>query len=417
MEKTEYKVYKYRWIILLISLPIFAMTNVFWLTFASITDVSTKFYHVSSLSIAFLSMSYMIIYILAALPASLLIDSKGYRLSVGIGAVLIAAFGILRGVYATNYTIVVIAQLGAAIGQPFLVNSITKIAARWFPVNERATASGILTMAGYLGMIIVLIITPILTASYGVQKMLVIYSIAAVACALLFIVFSREYPPKPPAPSQEVITKLNFKDVKSMITKKDYKLLMICMFTLMGLFNAVMTWVEDILKPRGISSLQSGIIGAVLVIAGLVGALVIPYFSDKFKERRKFMVWPIVGCLVGFIGFTFSYSYIVILIGAGISGFFILGMGPVAFQYGAEVAYPVPEGISFGILMLMGQISGIIFIYIMDALRIGPKGDMKISLIGFIVLIVISFFIAVRIKESPVILGQEGKIEVIRAEK
>jgi MFS-type transporter involved in bile tolerance (Atg22 family) len=83
-------------------------------------------------------------------------------------------------------------------------------------------------------------------------------------------------------------------------------------------------------------------------------------------------------------------------------------MGPVAFQYGAEIAYPVPEGTSFGILMLMGQISGIIFIYIMDALRIGKAGDMTVSLIGFIVLLIISFLIAIRLKESSIINSVEG---------
>ncbi|MFS1514354.1 hypothetical protein VQL36_18290 [Chengkuizengella sp. SCS-71B] len=71
---------KYRWIVLLSILPILATTNLFWLTFAPITGIAEKFYDVSSLSIAFLSMSFMLVYILMVLPASWLIDTYGLKL-------------------------------------------------------------------------------------------------------------------------------------------------------------------------------------------------------------------------------------------------------------------------------------------------------------------------------------------------
>ena len=39
-----------------------------------------------------------------------------------------------------------------AIGQPFILNAVTTVAARWFPVRERATASGMGSLAMYLGI-------------------------------------------------------------------------------------------------------------------------------------------------------------------------------------------------------------------------------------------------------------------------
>jgi hypothetical protein len=52
-----------------------------------------------------------------------------------------------------------------------------------------------------------------------------------------------------------------------------------------------------------------------------------------------------------------------LLVAAFIMGFFLLSAGPIGFQYGAEITHPTPEGTSNGLLILMGQISGILFIF------------------------------------------------------
>lgn len=409
MEKA--KVYPYRWIILLSTIPILAMTNVFWLTFAPITSIAEEFYQVSPLSIAFLSMSYMIVYIIISVPASWLVDTKGFRLSMGIGAAATAVFGITRGIFADNFVIVTIAQLGAAIGQPFLTNSITKVAARWFPVNERATATGVASMAGCLGMIIAMVLTPILNSLYGFEKMLLLYGYASVACALIFILLSKERPITPPGNAEELTNILNMKDIITILKKKGFRNLMLCFFIILGVFNAVMTWIEDILKPKGMTPDQFGLIGGVIVICGLIGAVVLPALSDKKQKRQPLLVWSIFAAMLGFIGLTFSSSYTILLASTCIMGFFILGMGPIGFQYGAEIAYPVPEGTSYGILMMMGQISGIMFIYIMDAFRSSATGTMTMSLLVMTLMMLTAFLIALRLKESEVIKGLHDPAE------
>ena len=84
-------------------------------------------------------------------------------------------------------------------------------------------------------------------------------------------------------------------------------------------------------------------------------------------------------------------------------GFFVMGMGPIAFQYGAEIAYPIPEGTSFGLLMLMGQISGIIFIFFMDLLRSPATGEMTLPLIALIVMMSAALLLIGRLEESKLI--------------
>jgi len=57
-----------------------------WITFAPITGDAATFYGVSELSIAVLSMIFMIVYLAVSIPASYVIDTYGIRIGIGIGA-------------------------------------------------------------------------------------------------------------------------------------------------------------------------------------------------------------------------------------------------------------------------------------------------------------------------------------------
>ncbi|MDP5274992.1 MFS transporter [Chengkuizengella axinellae] len=393
----------YRWIVLLCLLPILATTNLFWLTFAPITGLAENYYDVSSLSIAFLSMSFMIVYILMVLPASWMIDTYGFRVAVGFGAIITAGFGIVRGLWGDHFTIVVIAQIGVAVGQPFLMNSITKVAARWFPVDERATASGIAMMAGSVGMILALILTPILVEQYGIKQMLNLYGMIALGSTLLFLIFAKERPKISLVSNETEEQSFSFRGLKEMMTKKNFLMLMICVFIVLGIFNAIMTWIESILSPRGISASDAGLVGGLLVIFGLLGSVILPLISDRVHKRRLLLIIPLTASIPGFMGITLFTEFSLILVSAAIIGFFVMGAGPIAFQYGAEIAYPVPEGSSFGMLMLTGQISGVLFVYMMDLWKMDSTGSFTPSLIILILFMILAIYVATKLKESTMI--------------
>jgi fucose permease len=110
MKEATFKVYGYRWIVLLAFMCVVAINQLCWITFASITSKATEYYDVSDLSIGLLSMSFMIVYIFVSIPASWAIDTRGIRVGVGIGAALTGIFGLLRGLAAPNYTLVLVAR-------------------------------------------------------------------------------------------------------------------------------------------------------------------------------------------------------------------------------------------------------------------------------------------------------------------
>ena len=143
MPKTDFKVYRIRWMMLAVYMFMVAVNQMLWITFAPITGDATKYYGVSDLRIGILSMCFMIVYIVVSIPASWIIDKYGIRKGVGIGAVFTGVFGLVRGFAGPDYNLLLLSQIGIAIGQPFILNAITKLAARWFPMEERATAAGL----------------------------------------------------------------------------------------------------------------------------------------------------------------------------------------------------------------------------------------------------------------------------------
>jgi sugar phosphate permease len=403
MTEASFKLYPYRWAILLTFMLATAVNQLLWITFAPITGSAAGYYGVSDLNIGLLSMSFMIVYLFVSIPASWVIDTYGFRVAVGIGAVLTGVFGLLRGLTGTNYTLVLIAQIGIAIGQPFILNAVTKVAARWFPIEERATATGFGSLAMYLGILVGMILTPYLALGVGIAGMLTAYGVVAVAAALVFVFVARENPPSPPCPAGMEERALVFDGLRQLLHKTDFILLFVVFFIGLGLFNAVSTWIEDILRPRGFSITQAGITGGLMIVGGVVGAVVMPALSDRFRKRRPFIILALVGTLPGLIGVTYATSYWLLLVSAFILGFFLLSAGPIGFQYGVEIAYPTPEGTANGLLLLAGQISGILFILGMDALKSTTTGSMTTSLLLLVGLMVLGLGLSLRLRESTLI--------------
>ena len=398
-----FKVYRERWVILLTFMLVAAFNQLLWITFAPITSIAAGYYHVSDLSIGLLSLSFLIAYLVVSIPASWLIDTYGFRMAVGLGAGLTGVFGLMRGLVASNYSLVLVAQIGIAIGQPLILNALTKVAARWFPLGERATASGLGSLAIYVGILFGLALTPVLTLQAGLSATLLLYGAGALVAAVAFLALARERPPTPPGPPEQEERALMLDGLNQAIRQRDFQLLMLVFFIGLGVFNSVTTWIEDIVRPRGFSATLAGTAGGVMIAGGVIGALILPAISDRYRRRVPFILLALAGAIPGLLGITFATSTGWLLVSAFVLGFFLLSSGPIGFQYGAEIARPTPEGTSTGLLLLMGQVSGILFIFGMDAFRSGPGGAMTSSLIVMIGLMLLSLLVASRLKESKLL--------------
>jgi len=404
---TKYKLYGYRWVMLGLFMVMVAVNQLLWITFAPITVDAASFFKVSDLMIGMLSMSFMLVYMVVSIPASWIIDTYGIKIGAGTGALLTGFFGLMRGWAGADFNMVLIAQIGIAIGQPFLLNAITKLSARWFPLEERATASGLGTLAMYIGILAGMVVTPLLFTSKGLTGMMNLYGILAVAAAILFLVFSREAPPTPPCEAHGEERALALDGFKLMFKSRDFWLLMVIFFIGLGVFNSITTWIENITMPRGFTAVQAGSTGGIMIVGGILGALVMPFLSDYYRRRTPFIMVALAGATIGLIGITFATSYALLLFFGAMLGFFLLSSGPIGFQYGAEITFPASEGASNGWLLLMGQVSGIAFIFGMDGLKSETTGSMTYPLTGMIGFMIFSLILSSRLKESKILMGNE----------
>jgi cyanate permease len=140
----------------------------------------------------------------------------------------------------------------------------------------------------------------------------------------------------------------------------------------LGIFNGITTWIENIARPRGFSPTDAGMLGAIMLLGGILGALVIPALSDRQHKRQRFLLIGFAGAIPGLLGLTFATTLPLMILSAFVLGFFLVSAGPVGMQYAAEVTYPTPEGTSNGLIQLFGQAS-VVFVYIMEALK-APDG-------------------------------------------
>ncbi len=401
--ENKIRVYKYRWVVLSVFMLIVAANQLLWITFAPITKDMAQLLNVTDLEIGILSMCFMLVFIVFSIPASWIIDKYGIRVGIGIGALLTGLFGLMRGLVTEDYTSILLSQIGIAIGQPFLLNAITKLAARWFPISERATASGLGTLSMYIGIFAGMVVTPYLAGKVGIPATLYYYGVFSVIAGLAFLFFVRENPPTPPCRPDQEERALVVDGLKTIFKFRDFNILLIIFFIGLGIFNSVTTWIEAILEPRGFTAVEAGTAGGVMIMAGIMGAFIMPVLSDYFKKRKPFIVLAIAGATLGLAGIAFATSYWMLMFSGATLGFFLLSSGPIGFQYGAEITYPVSEGTSNGFLLLMGQISGIAMIFGMDAFKDPVTSSMQIPLLVMLGLLFVVIFISMFLKESKLI--------------
>ncbi|HSQ63804.1 MAG TPA: MFS transporter [Polyangiaceae bacterium] len=398
MSAAEVRVYPYRWVVL----GVFSLLNLtiqtLWIAYAPITDDAAKYYGTGELQIGWLAMSFMIAFVPLSMPASWAIDAFGFRRAVNVGAALMLVCGPLRGLAGRSYPMVLATTIGLAIAQPFLLNAWTKLPARWFRVSERATAVGIITLASLVGTAVGMALTPVLAASHSIAWVQSAYGAAAAVTALLFFAFARERPPTPPGAPGEEVRALMRDGLKHALGVRAFWLYLAVAFVGMGIFNGVSTWIEGIVRPRGFSSTQAGTLGAVMLLGGLLGAVVIPPLSDRQRKRQRYLLLGVALTIPGLAGLAFAKSFGLLLGSTFFMGFFLVSTLPVGMQYAAEITHPTPEGTSAGLIQLFGQ-GAVVFVYVMEAMRTAD-GAFTRSLVLAMALMAVCVGLVTRLRDA-----------------
>ncbi len=396
----SYKAYKYRWVILAAYMYVAALTQLYWLNFSAIDTYVEENLHISAFSTGLLALVFPLTYVLLSLPAGMIIDKKGFKYSIGIGAIFTGVFSMIRIIDPYSYPLLLISQIGISIGQPFVLNGITKLVVTWFPQKEEATAVGLGSLALFIGMVISLGVTPSLVDSLGLKSMLLIYGIIGIAGTLLFFLLVRSKPPTPAREAKEE-EKISIREgLKRILRIRDFVILGFVALIGIGVFNGLATWLEKILNEmHHISMVDAGTISSVLVFSGMLGCVAIPIVSDRIKKRKPFLI---LASLVGAICITvlmFESGFVGNMVNGIVLGFFLLSALPIMLTMSIEITGEKYAGISVAYLQLLGNGAAVAIVPLMEILR-SVRGEYILPLVFIAVLLVIAVVMAFRIRET-----------------
>jgi len=262
---------------------------------------------------------------------------------------------------------------------------------------------GLVTLANLIGTALGMVLTPLLIEGMSIPSVQLLYGGVAALSAVLFVGLSREKPPTPPCPPGMEVRALVLDGLKHALTVRSFWLYLVVTFIGMGLFNGITTWVENIIRPRGFTPTDAGTLGALMLIGGILGAVVIPPFSDRQRKRQRYLLLGLALALPGLAGLAFAATLPLLLVSAFVFGFFLVSISPIGMQYAAEITIPTPEGTSNSLIQLFGQAS-VVFVYIMEAMK-APDGSFTPSLVLAMALLVVSLLLVTRMKDPELSEG------------
>jgi MFS family permease len=395
----EYKIYRYRWVVLAIYMYIAALTQLYWLNFAAIETFIEDLLSIPASSVMWFTLVFPLIQVLLTMPAGVIIDRKGFKYGMGIGVLFTGVFAMLRLLNPASFAVLLIAQVGISIGQPFVLNSVTKLAVTWFPQKEEATAVGLGSLALFIGMMAGLGATPALVNTMGFESMLLIYGAIGIVGILLFFTLVKPRPQTAPREAEVLEEISNWEGIKRILKIRDFVILGFIAMIGIGAFNGLATWLEKILNElHQISMTDAGSISAVLIFSGMLGCIIIPIISDKITKRKPFLI---LASLIGAMSVTvliFARGYSMNLVNGIVLGFFLISALPIMLTMSTEITGARFAGISVGYLQLLGNAAAVIIVPVMEFLR-GATNQFVSPLALLATLLGIAFILAILIKE------------------
>ncbi|KAK3894940.1 hypothetical protein Pcinc_001318 [Petrolisthes cinctipes] len=392
----EVKVYKRRWWILFLFAGTGFMQCAVWNTWGPIVEsVKVAYPNWDNGEVALLSMWGTITMLTGLIPMTILLQTKGLRISLILTVFMMAMGTAVRCFTTEEYSFTILAHIGAVLNgfagiiigaAPSLVSS------RWFPPNERTTATAIgctfnqLGNAGgfFLGPLLVQMPSNISNSTFGpdfdddeVERLRrnisdYMWITAGVCISLLIgtVAYFPERPNRPPSLTSFIHANPRplGEDIRDLLGNKNLWMLVIPYSITLGI-NVAWSSVLDINLELLIDQNEASYMGVYVTLGGVVMALLVSRFSDwLFGYLKLTIIGLMVIATCGFTWFLFIMNgclpfsktqlFISLIIGAS----FNYACSPLFFELAVELAYPVTEGVVGAFLAMCWNVVAAIFL-------------------------------------------------------
>lgn len=271
-----------------------------------------------------------------------------------------------------------VGQILIGLAQPFVLAAPTHYSELWFSPAGRVSATAVASLANPFGGALGQLINPFLATTPSAIPSMTLYVgiISSIATVPSFFL-----PAKPPTPSSpsSIHPRPNMRRTISLLSKNlNFHLLLIAFATYVGLFNSLASLLTQMLTPYGFSETESGIAGALLIVAGLIAAAIASPLVDRSRKHLTFIkiLVPVsAACFVAFIwappARTALAPYLILPF-LGAASFSLM---PVALEWVVEITFPAGPEASSTVCWAGGNLLGVVFILISDALKAGDDGN------------------------------------------
>ncbi|HEX4698822.1 MAG TPA: MFS transporter [Actinomycetes bacterium] len=283
-------------------------SQMLWLTYAPVTTEAARHYGVSETAIGWLANVFPLLYVLLAVPAGLALDRRPSS-ALAFGVVLTGAGGVVR-LLGGGFGWALAGQLLVGVAQPFVLNAITGVV-QVLPVRSRPTGIAVGSAGLFLGMVVALGMGA-LAGGDRLQTLMVVQAVLAVIAVVAYLVIAAR------APRPAAVASTEEGQLAAVWRDQVLRRLALLAFLGFGVFVALVTWLQALLDPRGVSESAAGTIVTVAVAVGAIGSTVVAAVLEGRPVEavllRTTLVAAVGGCLVLAVGSGLASAWIGVVV-------------------------------------------------------------------------------------------------------
>jgi predicted MFS family arabinose efflux permease len=280
-------------------------SQLLWLTYAPVTTEAARHYGVSETAVGWLANVFPLLYVLLAVPAGLALDRRPSS-ALAFGVVLTGAGGVVR-LLGGGFGWALAGQLLVAVAQPFVLNAITGVV-QVLPVRSRPTGIAVGSAGLFLGMVVALGMGAALAGGDRVRTLMVVQAVVAVVAVVAYLVVAAR------APRPGAVASTETGQLRPVWRDPVLRRIALLAFLGFGVFVALVTWLQALLDPRGISESSAGTVVTVAVAVGAIGSTVVAAALEGRPVEavllRTTLVAAVAGCLVLAVGSGLASAWI-----------------------------------------------------------------------------------------------------------
>jgi predicted MFS family arabinose efflux permease len=358
-----------------------AATQLLWLTFAPLTTASAHHYHVSENAIGWLAEIFPLFYVVLAIPAGRLLDRSFHRW-LGVGAVLTALGGLARLIGA-DFGWALLGQFLVAVGQPLVLNAVTKVAGEHLPPRLRPHGIAIGSAAVFVGMLLALLLGT-LFGGHHIAALLELQAAFGLLAAAAMLYELRRRAGAVAAAGQSAPVAVRVVALREVWAERNVRVLGGLLFLGFGVFIALTTWLQALLHNYRVSSNTAGALLVGMVLAGAIGAGALPPLVVRRRAERRTVGAAVAVAAVGALLLAFEHAVVVDAVVLMAIGLLLLTLLPVILELSERNA-GASAGTVTALMWLAGNAGGLVVTVLVALLVHHP-------LPAFVALAVISLF-------------------------